>query len=195
MQLGVHPSVHVAGVFSSPENVRFFCFHRFGHAGLAFDLRTGWDLNDPAQRAKLWSHLQHERPILIVGSWSGHSAGTSHMRWMMDTFLWQVAQGRFFAHQHSGNVPRNADNCAMKSILVSCVDCWRTFITSCEEMHNNLSVGELHCCDDTRVEASIDSNWLFAGIWIWTCSGRTLSCRNCRLRSRVVRWNRCIASF
>ena len=91
----------------------FFCFHRFGHAGLAFDLRTGWDLNDPAQRAKLWSHLQHERPILMVGSWSGHSAGTSHMRWMMGTYLWQVAQGRFFAHQHSGNVPRNADNYAI----------------------------------------------------------------------------------
>ena len=52
-------SVHVA-------EVSFV--HRLG---LAFDLRTGWDLNDPAQRAKMWSHLQHERPILIVGSWSG----------------------------------------------------------------------------------------------------------------------------
>ena len=57
---------------------------RFGFTpGLAFDLSTGWDLNDPAQRARMWTHLQHERPVLIVGSWSGHSAGTSHMRWMM----------------------------------------------------------------------------------------------------------------
>ena len=71
IQLGVHPSVHVAEVFSSPGNARFV--HRFGLTpGLAFDLRTGCDLNDPAQRAKLWSHLQHERPILNVGSWSGH---------------------------------------------------------------------------------------------------------------------------
>ena len=27
----------------------------------------------------------------------------------------------------------------MKSILVSCVDGWRTFVTNCEEIHNNLS--------------------------------------------------------
>ena len=31
----------------------------------------------------------------------------------------------------------------MKSILVSCVDCWRTFITNCEEIHSNLSM--LNC--------------------------------------------------
>ena len=105
IQLGVHPSVHVAEVFSSPWNAR--CVHRFGLAlGLAFDLRTGWDLNDPAQRAKMWLRLQHERPILIVGSWSGHSAGTSHMRWMMGIYRWHVAQGRFFVHQYSGKLFR-----------------------------------------------------------------------------------------
>ena len=58
-----------------------------------------------------------ERPIFIVGSWSGHSGVMSHMRWMMDTYRWQVAQRRFFVHQHSGNLPRNAQICAMKSIL------------------------------------------------------------------------------
>ena len=84
IQLGVHPLVHVAEVFSSPWTARFVL--RFGLTpGSAFDLRTGWDLNDPARRAKMWSHSQHERPILIVGSWSRHSAGMSHMRWMMDT--------------------------------------------------------------------------------------------------------------
>ena len=58
IQLGVHPSVHVAEVFSSPATALFV--HRFGLTpGLAFDLRT---------------------PILIVGSWNGHSAGMSHMR-------------------------------------------------------------------------------------------------------------------
>ena len=60
IQLGVHPSVHVAEVISIPGTARFV--HGFGLTpGLAFDLRTGWDLNDPAQRAKIWSHLQHER--------------------------------------------------------------------------------------------------------------------------------------
>ena len=130
--------------------------------GLAFDLRTGWDLNDPAQRANMWSHLQHERPILIVGSWSGHCARMPHMRWMMDTCRWQVAQGRFFAHQLSGNLPQNAE---------SCVDCWRTFITNCEEIHKNLS--KLNCRShiaENCIVAMIhglrqaDSNWLFAGI-------------------------------
>ena len=70
-------------------------------------------------------------------------ARTSHMKWMMDTYCWQVAQGRFFAHQHSGNLLHNAEICAMKSFLVSCVDCWRRFITNCEEIHNNLS--KLNC--------------------------------------------------
>ena len=68
IQFGVHPSVHVAEVFSSPRTARLV--HRFGLTpGLAFDLRTGWDLNDPSRRAKMWSHMQHESPILIVGSW------------------------------------------------------------------------------------------------------------------------------
>ena len=60
IQLGVHPSVHVAEVISIPGTARFV--HGFDLTpGLAFDLRTGWDLNDLAQRAKMWSHLQHER--------------------------------------------------------------------------------------------------------------------------------------
>ena len=98
----------VAEVFSSPRTARFV--HRFGLTpGVSFDLRTGWDLNDPAQRGKMWSHLQHERSILIIGSWSGHSAGKTHMRWMMDTYRWQVAQGRFFVHQYSGKLFWNAE--------------------------------------------------------------------------------------
>ena len=40
IQLGVHPSVHVAEVFSSPGTARFV--HRFGLTlELAFDLRKG----------------------------------------------------------------------------------------------------------------------------------------------------------
>ena len=132
----------MAEVFSSPRTARFV--HRCGVApGLSFDLRTGWDLNVPAQRAKMWSHLQREMPLLIVGSWSGHSVGISHMRWMMNTYRWQVAQGRFFVHQYSGKLFRNGEFGAMKSILVSCVDGWRTFITNCEEIHDNLS--KLNC--------------------------------------------------
>ena len=65
--------------------------------------------------------------------------------WMsqMGMYRWQVAQGRFFVHQCSGKLFRNAEFCAMKSIWVSCVDGWRTFSTNCEEIHNNLS--KFHC--------------------------------------------------
>ena len=28
---------------------------------------------------------------------------------MIDIYRWQVSQGRFFVHQHSGNVPLNAE--------------------------------------------------------------------------------------
>ena len=60
----------------------------------------------------------------------------------------------------------------MKSILLSYVDGWRTFVTNSEEIHNNFS--KLNCrshvaencivANDTWVEASNDSSWLFAGV-------------------------------
>ena len=89
----------------------------------------------------------------------------------MDKNCWQVAQGRFFAHQYSGKMFRNEEFCAMKSILVY-VDGWKTFITNCEEIHNNLSkfelwescCRELYCGNDISVEASVDSNWLVASV-------------------------------
>ena len=79
----------------------------------------------------------------MVGSWSRPRVRRTHVRWMIDTYLWQVSQGRFFVHQHSCNLPLNAEFCAMKSVVVSRVDWWRTFLTNCEERHNNLS--KLNC--------------------------------------------------
>ena len=46
----------------------------------------------------------------------------------MDMYRWQVAQGRFFVHQYSGKLFRNAEFCALKSILVSHVDGWRRWV-------------------------------------------------------------------
>ena len=48
-------------------------------------------------------------------------------------------QRRLSVHQHSGNSPLNAELCAMRSVLVSRVDWWRTFLTNCEEIHDNFS--------------------------------------------------------
>ena len=64
------------------------------------------------------------------------------MRWMMDTCRGKLHKD-VSLHTDTGNLPQNAWICAVKSILVSCVDCWRTFITNCEEVHNNLS--NLNC--------------------------------------------------
>ena len=58
---------------------------------------------------------------------------------MIDIYRWQVSQGRFFVHQHSGNLPLNTEPCAMKSVVVSRIDWWRTFLTNCEEIHNTPS--------------------------------------------------------
>ena len=46
-------------------------------------------------------------------------------------------------HRYSGKLFRNAEFCAMASILVSHVDGWRTFITNLEVTHNNFS--KLNC--------------------------------------------------
>ena len=51
IQFGVHPSVHVAEVFSSPSTARLV--HRFGLTlGLAFDLRTGMGLERSSSTCK-----------------------------------------------------------------------------------------------------------------------------------------------
>ena len=60
LQLSVHSPGHITEVFSDSGKV--CAFRRRGLTpGFALDLRTGWDLNDPAHRAKVWSHLQQER--------------------------------------------------------------------------------------------------------------------------------------
>ena len=59
--------VHVSEVFSPPRCIAVAS--RFGlNPGLAFDLRTGRDLNDRDHLAELWDYLATERPLLVVGS-------------------------------------------------------------------------------------------------------------------------------
>ena len=61
----------------------------------------------------------------------------------MDIYRLQISQERFFVHQYSGKLFRNAEFFTMKSILGSYVDGWRTFVTNCEKTRNNLS--KLNC--------------------------------------------------
>ena len=84
---------------------------RFGLSpGIAVDLRTGWDLDDPEDIKKLWGYLVQERPLLVVGSpeckafgnlWNLNPksekyhdilrTGIRHMKLMMDIYEWQVS--------------------------------------------------------------------------------------------------------
>ena len=60
-------TTHVAEVFPPPRVTKMA--RRCGLSpGIAVDLRTGWDLNDPQDVKKLWAYLEQERPLLIVGS-------------------------------------------------------------------------------------------------------------------------------
>ena len=102
LQLGVQSPLRVAGVLLDPGKV--CAVRRLGLTpGFALDLRTGWDLNDPAHRAKVWSHLQQERPILMVGNWSGADSKLTHMRCMKDAHRREVSQGPFFVHEKKWN--------------------------------------------------------------------------------------------
>ena len=171
LQSSVRSSVHVAEVFKIQEKTCIV--HRLGLTHeLALDLRTRWDVNDPSQRAKVWSVLQREKPILIVGSSSGLGTKTTHMRWMIDVYRWQVAQGRFFVHGQRGSLPVSAELCAMKSVFLSRVDQWNFFsrvvkkYTTISPTQMFISWREL-CPGGTWIEASVDSDWLSAGACVY----------------------------
>ena len=95
------------------------------------------------------------------------------MRWMIDVHRWQVSQGRFFVHEQKGNVPVNAELCAMKSILVSRVDPVESLPKNWERIHNNFFQVDIRgnwaqCSSDTEncvlvkcIGSTVD--WLQAG--------------------------------
>ena len=110
--------VHVAEIFSPPRVTAET--HRFGLTpGMAFDIRTGWNLDDPRKLKQLWRYLRTERPMLIIGPSECRAfsslqslnrdspnfkrtlqAGIRHMRIMMQIYQWQAAQGRWFLHEN-----------------------------------------------------------------------------------------------
>ena len=78
-----------AEVFPSLGTARFV--HRFDFTfEIALDLRTGWDLNDPAQRTKMWSHWQHSKFWLLEAGVDLVSGGHTGGGWWTHTF------GKFF---------------------------------------------------------------------------------------------------
>ena len=109
---------HVSEVFCPP---RFTAMaHRYGLTpGLAFDLRSGWDLDDPQAQKAVWEHLRTERPLLVVGSPECKAfsalhnlnpdspkyratleAGRRHLEFVSRVYEYQSEQGRLFLHEH-----------------------------------------------------------------------------------------------
>ena len=88
-------------------------------------------MNDHAQRAKMWSHLHHERPILTVGSWRTQCQDVTH----------EVDDGQ-----------RPLASCSRTFVCTptlwkfasECKDlCNEIDFANCEGIHNNLS--KLNC--------------------------------------------------
>ena len=122
--------VHVAEIFSPPRVTAET--HRFGLSpGMALDIRTGWNLDDPRKLKQLWEYLRTERPMLIIGSPECKAfsslqslnrdspnfkrtlqAGIRHMRIMMQIYQWQAAQGRWFLHEN----PFHNWSCSLKEV-------------------------------------------------------------------------------
>ena len=110
--------VHVAEIFSPPRATAES--HRFGLTpGLVFDIRTGWNLDDPKKLEQIWEYLRTERPTLTIGSSECDAinslqslnrdspnfqraleAGIRHMRTIVQIYRWQEAQGRWFLHEN-----------------------------------------------------------------------------------------------
>ena len=67
MTMSLGDGVYVSEVFSPP---RFTAqCQRFGlSAGIAMDLRNGWDFDKPEHRRLAWRHMEEEKPDLRVGS-------------------------------------------------------------------------------------------------------------------------------
>ena len=118
MLMAVGCQTHVSEIFCPP---RFTArCNRLGLTpGLAMDLRTGWNFDEPADRDAAWKHLKHEQPYLLIGSpeckafsqlrylHSGSAKyaetlkkGLEHLRLVCAMYKYQVEHGRLFLHEH-----------------------------------------------------------------------------------------------
>ena len=143
LQFGVHPSVHMAEVFSNPGKARFcpqIWFHHWYSVGSANRMGLEWScptcknvVTFTTRKANFdcwkleWTWCEEDtrvvddRHILL--------ASFSRSFFCASTLLQFALECRVFF--------------AMTSVVVSRVDWWRTFLTNCEERHNNLS--KLNC--------------------------------------------------
>ena len=87
--------------------------------GLALDLRTGWDLDNPRHVAAAWKYLREAKPYLLLGSpeckafstmqimnksnpayAETHRRGMKHLKLVCEMYQHQIENGRLFIHEH-----------------------------------------------------------------------------------------------
>ena len=83
------------------------------------DLTIGWDFRQEASRAKAWTYIKKYKPRLFIGSpvstmfsslqnftpWGEKKKNRwieaeAHMNFMIDIYVYQVRNRRFFLHEH-----------------------------------------------------------------------------------------------
>ncbi|MDA8582760.1 hypothetical protein N9L68_00975 [bacterium] len=121
MMLKILSGADISEIYS-PERVISEA-RRFGlQAGLAMDLLTGWDFNNPEDRTRAETHQNSVKPLLLIGSpmctmfsalqsLSGWNAAKQkhfeescgHVRWTFKLYQRQLDEGRLFLHEHPAN--------------------------------------------------------------------------------------------
>ena len=111
----------VSEVFSPPRIAAEA--HRQGlKQGGSFDLKTGWNLSDPAHKRAMWKQLKEEAPILLIvcppccafsilqslnypkmewdKAWILLSTGLEHLELAAELLKWQHRRGGYFLFEH-----------------------------------------------------------------------------------------------
>lgn len=104
--------------------------------GTSFDLKTGWDLSNPAQKKEMWKKLEAEQPELLIicppcvafsilqhlnypkmgwgKAWMLLSTGVEHLELAMELAKWQRKRGKYFMFEHPASALSWKEPCVQK---------------------------------------------------------------------------------
>ena len=183
----------------------FFCPGKFASRtgllglpdGIAFDLRTGWDLDKQADQKAAWKWVKQRKPYLIIGSpMCGpfsvlqamndiHSQAYNlqlrkalrHLRFCLELYRYQVRMGRKFLHEHpqtatSWKLPMVQEFLKMDGVRV--------------ELGDQCVFGQTTTNDDKKVTLAMKpTNWMSNDDHILAAVGRKCPNRSCPKDSPV----------
>ncbi|CAL1132850.1 unnamed protein product [Cladocopium goreaui] len=106
----------------SPPRVTKVCREKGLKTGQAYDLLSGWDLTDKAQRKKFWQSLREEDPMVLLicppckafsilqslnfrrmgfdSAFQLVQIGLEHLQLAMELIKWQVKRGKYVIFEH-----------------------------------------------------------------------------------------------